>query len=572
MTELSRTINFEHTRAQDDTVPVVLSTDVPVDRGDYLEVLEHTPDAVDLSRAPLPLIEGHDASRVNIGIVDGLRIVAGKLRGVVRFGASARAQELLADIKAGVVRGASIGYRITKTRTEGDTLIATRWQPFELSAVAIPADIGAGFYRGTNSMTDQNTAAAERDRVREILAIGKMHNRIDDAERAIATGTTLEKFREELLRSISTGQSSVPFVASQMTQRERERYSILRVARALADPRQYSREAGFEAEVSRTMAQQSGREARGFMVPLELLAKRDLTTSIATGTAKAGYTVGTEHLAGEFVDVLRNQLVTARAGARVLTGLVGNVTIPKRTAGSTAAWIAEGSAASEGANTFAQLTMTPKTVSAWLDVTRRLMLQSTPAIEQLVRDDLIAELLTAVDAAALGAAITNGPTGLRGTSGIGSVAIGTNGGAPTWASVVNLVQEVATDNALSGSLAYVTNEKVRCKLAKTPKQSSGVEGNFILNEPDRLFGYPFLTTNSVPSNLTKGSATSVCSAMFFGNWSDLLIGLWSGVDLIVDPYSESTKGTVRLVAFQDADVAIKRPESFSACLDLTTTG
>lgn len=567
-TTLTRTIQLDCTRADGDAVPAVLSTEFPVDRGDYIEILEHTPQSVDLSRAPLPLIESHDSSRVNVGLVTDLTVAGGKLRGMVRFGKSARARELLADVKAGIVRNLSIGYQIKAWREEGRKLIATSFQVLEASVVGVPADPAAGFYRsfsGAPNMTD--TAMTERDRVREILAIGRLHNCIDDAERAISEGQPLEQFRSAVLKNLSAARR--PFsIVPELSRREQNRYSVLRAVRALADPRNHMKDAGFEAEVSRTLAQVSGREARGFMVPLDLLAKRDLTTSIASGTAKSGYTVGTDLLASEFIDVLRNASVCAAAGARVMPGLVGNVTIPRRTAAVTTEWVAEGSAASEGSNTFDQVTLTPKTCTAWLDVTRRLMLQSTPAADDLVRDDLMQSILGAVDAAALGGAITNGPTGLRGTSGIGSVALGTNGGAPTWAMVVGLMREVAVDNALTGSLAFVTNEKVRAKLAQTPKQASGVEGNFILNDPNQLFGYRFLTTNAVSSTLTKGSSTSVCSAMYFGSWSDLLIGLWSGVDLIVDPYSQSTTGTVRLVAFQDADIAVRHPESFAACLDI----
>ncbi len=113
---------------------------------------------------------------------------------------------------------------------------------------------------------------------------------------------------------------------------------------------------------------------------------------------------------------------------------------------------------------------------------------------------------------------------------------------------------------------------MKAKLAQTPKQSSGVEGNFLLGPPwNELYGYPFVVSNQVPSNLTKGSSSGVCSAMFFGVWSNLLIGQWSGIDLLVDPYTGSSAGTVRVTAFADVDVAVRYAEAFAACLDLTTT-
>jgi HK97 family phage major capsid protein len=199
------------------------------------------------------------------------------------------------------------------------------------------------------------------------------------------------------------------------------------------------------------------------------------------------------------------------------------------------------------------------------------MLQSSLDIENLVRNDLATSIAVAMDGAAVAGSGSNKPTGVLNTSGIGSVTLGTNGAAPTWAMVVNLVKEVETDNALTGSAAFLTNGQVKAKLSTTSRQSSGVEGNFILG-PDmaNLYGYPIYVSQQVPSNLTKGSGSSL-SAMMFGVWSDLLIGQWSGIDILVDQYSGSNAGTVRVVAFHDCDFAVRHPESFAECNEIVTT-
>ena len=114
----------------------------------------------------------------------------------------------------------------------------------------------------------------------------------------------------------------------------------------------------------------------------------------------------------------------------------------------------------------------------------------------------------------------------------------------------------------------MSNYKVAGKLKQTDKASSF--GEFILDGGE-VNGYEFLLTNQVPSTLTKGSASNVCSAIIFGNWADLMMGMWGGLDLTVDPYSESTKGTIRVVAFQDVDVALRHAESFAAMQDALTT-
>jgi len=201
-----------------------------------------------------------------------------------------------------------------------------------------------------------------------------------------------------------------------------------------------------------------------------------------------------------------------------------------------------------------------------------LMLQGTPGVEGLVRNDLTRGIMTEVDRVALAGTGSNTPTGVLYTTGIGSVTIGTNGGAPTWAHVNQLWREIAIDNADMGSLSYVTNAQVAYKLRTTSRQSSGVEGNFIMSpEGNTLAGFPVAITQQIPANLTKGSASGTLSAMLFGNWTDLLIGMWSGIDLLVDPYTGSSAGTVRVVAFQDLDVAVRHPESFAECNEILPT-
>jgi HK97 family phage major capsid protein len=150
------------------------------------------------------------------------------------------------------------------------------------------------------------------------------------------------------------------------------------------------------------------------------------------------------------------------------------------------------------------------------------------------------------------------------------VAGGTNGAAPTWDHIVKLETEVAVDNADIGALAYMTNPKVRGKLKATPRTAT--YGDIMVWEGNDtpLNGYPAYVTNQVRSDLTKGTSSGVCSAIFFGNWNDLLIGMWGALDILVDPYSNSTSGTVRVVAFQDVDIAVRHPESFAAMLDALT--
>jgi HK97 family phage major capsid protein len=350
-----------------------------------------------------------------------------------------------------------------------------------------------------------------------------------------------------------------------MSDKEIKRYSLLRAIRAAAS--QDWREAGFEKEANDATAKHLGRVPQGFFMPVDVVEHRDLTVGTP---AAGGYTVATDLLAKSFIDLLRNKMVVQAAGATVLTGLVGDVAIPKLSAGATAYWVTEGNAPTESTHTFGQVTLAPKTVGAYSDLSRKLLIQSSIDVEALVRNDLALALALSLDLSALmGDGSSNTPTGVGYTSGIGDVAGGTHGGAPTWANIVELETDVAVSNADIGSLAYITNAKVRGKLKQV--MTVATYGEIPLwvgsaNGPGMLNGYPAYVTNQISSTLTKGNS-SVASAILFGNWADLIVGLWSGIDILVDPYTASTTGTVRVVALQDADIAVRRAVSFSAMLD-----
>jgi len=344
--------------------------------------------------------------------------------------------------------------------------------------------------------------------------------------------------------------------------REVREYSFLRAIEAVHPGR--PKKGCVELEYSKEIGNRYGETPKGIFIPRDIWG-RDL----AVGTDSAGgYTVGTDLLGDEFVDALRARLVTGRLGAQILSGLKGDVAIPGLSSGTSVYWVAENGTPTEGAPVFRQIQLTPKTLGTFIDVSRKLMLQSSPAVEGLVRKDLLAAILTEVDNVAINGGGANEPTGILQTAGIGSVALGTNGGAPTWASVVNLIKEVAIDNAMMGNLAYLSNPAAIAKLRTTAKVSS-TDSVMIMDGENSLMGYPVEQTTVVPSNLTKGSGTDLC-AMIFGNFSDLVIGQWGPMDVLVDPYTGGSSGITRIVGFMSVDVAVRHAESFSAIVDMIT--
>jgi len=350
-----------------------------------------------------------------------------------------------------------------------------------------------------------------------------------------------------------------------MSKGEIRRYSLLRAIRALAGLGSRA-EAALEFEASDAVARSLGRETQGVYVPWDVMAngeRRDITVG----------TEGVDIVATEFqppIDLLRDRLVTRAAGATVLTGLRGDVQFPRLAGGATGAWVAEGAAPSETTQTFGQVKLSPKQLAAFSDITRQTLLQASFDVEAMVRSDMTAALATEIDRAALhGTGASNQPTGVINQSGVGVVSIGANGGAPTWAHIVALEEQVAIANADVGRLAYITNPKVRRKLKATSK--AGTEAIFVWGDGDTpVNGYRALVTNLVASNLTKGTGTNL-SAVFFGNWEELLIGIWGDIEVIVDPYTASTTGTVRIVTLANADVGVRHGGSFAVIKDADTT-
>jgi len=571
-------------------VQIAMSSETPVARSFGMEILDHSPSSIDISflnsgRAPLLL--DHDPEK-QIGIIEEVRIdgSARVMRATVRFGKGVLASEVFNDVVGKIRQNISVGYQVNKMVREdggdGTVFRVNKWTPIEASIVSLPADTSVGVGRSieiiSTPIQEIKMSEVNQDDMRaalvkqnaEIIETGARLNTRDIAEKAIARGLSLEQFRGELIESFGSTALGNGSHEVGMNKRERSSYSLMRAISASA--RQDWSEAGFERELSDEIGKRLGRTARGFYVPSDMSwSKRDVISGTGTGTSKGGYMIGTDQRGDLFIDALRDTIVTAGLGATMLTGLQGNVAIPKLATKTTVAFVAETSAPTEGAPVFGQLTMSPKTVAGYVDISRRMIIQSDPSVEMVLRNDIINQIAAKIDDVAIEGGGANEPTGILGTSGIGAVAIGTNGGAPTWAMVNNLQRAVDIANANTGALSYLTNPKVTAKLRTTAKQSSGVEGNFILGEMNTLLGYGIASTNLVPSDLTKGTSTSVCSALIYGNFNELVIGMWSGIDIVVDTASLSTAGGLRLAFFQDVDVGVRHAESFAACKDITTT-
>jgi len=557
-------------------VQIAVSSEEPVERGYGNEVLDHSERSIDLSflnsgRAPLLL--DHDP-RQQIGVVESVTLdgSARRLRATVRFGKNGLAKDVFDDVSDGIRSNISVGYQVNKLEQDGKgSYRAVDWLPMEVSVVSIPADRTVGVGRSADddlqhrtpnltpqkeaTMSDIDIEAVKAEAVRaaakdhaEIYALGGKHQQRDMAEKAVAEGRTLAEFRGELLNVI--GNKPLDNTEIGLAPKEVRQFSLLKAIRAHANPtdRAAQQAAAFELEASAAASEAYGREAQGIMIPNEVLrswAVRDLNTTDDAAV------IADDFRGGSFIDVLRNQSSVMQAGATMLSGLSGNVKIPKKTAASAAAWIStEGGASSESEPTLGQVTMAPKTLGAFTDITRLMMMQSSLDIESLVRNDLSTAIALAIDLGALAGTGSSGqPTGVKNTSGINAPTsfAGVN---PTFAEVVAMETAVAEDNALSGNLAYIAPAGMYGALKTTAKDAGS--GQFVVGPDGNMNGYNTIVSNQV----TAGD-------LYFGNFADLLIGMYGGLDIVVDPYTSSTSGTVRIVALQTCDVAVRHAVSFA---------
>ena len=574
-----RTESVQFRAVDDRSFEFPFSSEYPVMRYFGNEVLSHEMEAADLGRLNdgAPLLFNHDPDRV-VGVVERAWVDGEKKRGYakVRFSRNSFAQEILADVRDNILRGISFGYSIDKMEERGGDFVATRWSPYEVSVVSIPADPTIGIGRSLNDETNvqaataasptpepemENTpdlevirskaAEAERTRIAAISALGDKHQMQDLARELIEGGRTLDEARAAVLEKLGSQPMEEPIRSADITSndvglsdKETRSFSFARALNYLANPSDASarRAAEFEIEVGKAAAQKYERASNGIVIPNEVL-RRDLV--VGTPTA-GGNLVADELLAGSFIDLLRNRLALAQAGVTMLTGLQGNISIPRQSSASTAYWVGEGSAPTESQQAIDQVNMTPKTVGAFVDYSRRLLLQSSIDVEGMIRNDLARVIALELDRAAIyGTGSSNQPLGLANTTGIGSQTITTYG---TFAEYIGMETDVASANADAGSLRYIINAAARGALKSTEKATN--TGMFVF-EDNEINGYPVIVSNQLANN-----------DALFGDFSMMIMGMWSGLDLTVDPYAGATAGTVRVIALQDVDVAVKQPGAF----------
>jgi len=570
------------------TVELAFSSETPVERWYGVEILDHSPSSVMLNRLRDggPVLKDHDACE-QIGVVEKVEIGSDRVgRAIVRFGRGEDAEEVFQDIIDGIRKHVSVGYRIHKVEvtdpeSASPTYRAVSWEPYEISMVSIPADVSVGVgrsvetipaephaavvqpepeKRNTKMTTETVDVAAIEARARdnalagvnEILAIGDQyaaHGGKEIAARALREGKDARWTKDAIMDAMIAKSNASPTSPDLgLTQKETRTFSMMRLVRGMTMAAKGERkawdDAGFERECSEALVKRYGDAPNGgFYVPYEV-QKRDMTVA-----GSGGYMVANNHLAGSFIELLRANTVVGRAGARMLTGLKGNIEIPKQTGASTAYLIgSEDDEITESNLTIGQLAMSPKTVGAYMEVSRLLQMQSDPSIDMLIMDDLAKVIALKIDLLALNGNGAGGPVGIINTSGIGSV----TATSLDYAKALDFQTDVAGNNALVPGCKYITTPAKAAIIAQR-QRFSGTDtpiwtGNVLEGS---ILGFGALTT------------TQLSDGLLFGDFSQLIMAEWGVLEIAVDPTANFKAGITGIRAFQSFDVGVRTAGAFS---------
>lgn len=611
---LHRSATFERAAVDEEsrTVELAFSSEEPYGRWFGTEILDHDKKSIRLGRLKNggPLLLDHD-TRSHVGVIESVDIGPDRVgRAVVRFGRSAAAEEAFNDVKDGIRKHVSVGYRVHKMRLEEEgadgaesTYRVTDWEPLEVSIVAVPADATVGIGRSDDSsdheteiegeaIPAQPEAAAlettqekstmphaatdtavleaqfradvqktERARVDAIIALGEAHAKrgMDKlAVEYVRNGKSLEEFRSAMLDKLAADTAETDTI--NLNQREAKEYSYVRAIAAALGRAEGQNVSGFEVEISQDIERNMPANYKrngGIFVPLSL-QRTAISEALYNTSGKGASTVFTQP--GEFIDMLRNASVAVGLGARVMSGLTGPVSFPSQTAAATAYWMPENDGTDVTASnaTLSSVSLTPKTLQATTAFSRQLMAQASMDVEAFIRNDLAAVHALAWDVAVMhGTGSNNQPTGIYTASNVNAVVMG---GVPTFGKLVDMVTEVLKDNALAGSLAFATTPGMAGKLAQTVVAAS-TDTRMIWGGPldnGNLAGYKAIASNQVSAVLGGGSE----HGLIFGNWADAMIGMWGALELVVDPYAKKKQGMIEVTSFQLCDVALRHVGSF----------
>lgn len=397
--------------------------------------------------------------------------------------------------------------------------------------------------------------AAKVAEMRTLHAKDKLEDNEEQRFKALETEVTDidgQIAREERMASFEREEQRSETVSGGEFDRELRNYSLAAAVNGALAGRLTGREAEIDQELKRGRESRSGASGIHLAVPSEILLGMAEQRSQTAGTNTAGgYTVATNLAA--VADRFRPALKVESMGATILRGLTGFLDLPNLAGSGTASWVAENGNATRTAATFEKVSMAPKTVTGEYRLSRRLMLQSSAAIEDILRRDLGFLLAQGLDLAAInGAGASNQPLGILNTSGITKVTTETAFSDTT----ANLIAELELDD-VTGTGAFLTNPAVM-KAVRKIKDADG----HVIPAAELFHSQRVEVSSQVPDDIGVGSDKS---ALIYGQWGELYLGYWSAVDILINPYHPdvASNGGALLHAFLDADVAVRHEQAFA---------
>jgi HK97 family phage major capsid protein/HK97 family phage prohead protease len=594
-------LDFRNLNDEKRTIELCFSSDLPVEIfPGFFEILSHDPGSVNLERLNdgAPLLLNHNTD-LQIGVIESAEIKDGKGRAVVRFSEHSEiAGQIFKEVKDGIRKKVSVAYRVNQFKDAQDekkqdvSIIAEKWTPYEISIVSIPADNSVGTdrelnlnQRGINKMTNEvteNDGARYAAEIQNITSLAKDHDMINDGMEfltqrgAAATATEFKdvimKKQTERLKTVKAETPAIkrsgniefvkPYEAEKrsehlgLDEQEIQSFSLLKLIRSLVKPNDngLKEAAAFEYEVSREAAKLAQVEmSNGVFIPEEIL-ERKRSTTIPTANVIPGVVGGAimkkSQMLDSMIDLLRNQSAVLDH-VTIMDGLIGKIEIPRQTSGAAAAWVGAGQAVSPSELDHETIGLEARKLGARLPYSNDLLFQTSLSIENIVKSDIAKVLALKIDETILyGAGTGVTPRGIKNFAGVNAVVF--SAANPTYNEIVALETAVEDDNAAVDDMMYLFNVNMKGHL-KTAQQFAGTNGQTVYNSSDK-------TVNGYKSNVSKQVAAG---EVIYGNFKDVLVGMWGGLEMIVDPYTLASTGQSVINAFRRTDFALRRPESFA---------
>lgn len=558
------------------TVSVLIATPTPVPTMRWIEgsgyiqcneVLQCTPEAVDATRLDggISVLMDHCWDDV-VGVTISHSIDPDGIRAVIRFTRDPESEPIWQDIIDGIRRHVSIGAGIISQSYDitTNTNTITRWEPYEVSFVAVPADANSGVGRSKKTLQStpnqpqptMTTTTPETNHAQEIARIAKLLGDPEEGLRAIQEQLTTQQFNERMLAK--RAKTPLPTGDMGLSGKDVQRYKLSNVLRFLSGDNTVN--VDFERDVTNNCTRDLQRPG-SFYIPPEV--QRSFVQRSLDPTSGAGL-VSQNTLYDQHIPFARPKYIMDTLGITMLSGLSGRVIIPKTTSSGQIYWIVGTTSGNESEPEVGQVELLQKQCGAYVDVTRSLMQQSGGTAEAFAVDELQRAVMSGLQKYIInGTGLDGQPTGIL-TAIATTIDGGANGVAPTYDHLVDLEGAVDDGDAGDGFGGYLMSKRAKQYLKKTFEAPDKNTADRLWNRDSAtpVNGYAGFSTTSVPISL-HAPKQWLTPIIYSGDWSSLVTGTWAGLEVTTDKISNNKAGATRIVVLQDIAVAFRNTDSFA---------